>query len=80
MVHLKGSFRCMVYCARKSVGAVLEIVQSKGSENGDDDIVMRHVQVKRLVKRELRNVVIIGIVDTGVAGCDQLGIESGRQF
>jgi hypothetical protein len=32
------------------------------------------------VKRELRNIVIIGIVDTGVAGVDQLGFESGRQF
>lgn len=60
--------------------SVLEVVESQSGHDGDDDIVMRHVHVEGLVEWELGGVVVVGVVDAGVAGVDQLGLQTRREF
>lgn len=62
------------------VGAVVEVLESQGGYDGDDDIVMRHVHVERLVERELGRVVVVGVVDARVAGIDQFRLQTRGEF
>lgn len=71
VVHITGE---------ATLGGVFEVVQSESSDHRNDDVVVRHVEVERLVQGELRCVVIVRVVDAGVAGVDQLGFEPGRQL
>lgn len=73
--------RSVVHVAwEAALGAVSEVVQSERGEHRNNDVVVRHVEVERLVQGELGRVVVVGDVDAGVAGGDQLGFEPGRQF
>ena len=63
-----------------AVRAVSEVVQSQGCQGRRDSVFVRHVQVKGLVQGKLGGVVVVGGVDVGVAGVDQLGFQPGCKF
>lgn len=66
--------------AGQAVGTEFEVIEAEGVDYGQDDIVVRHVHVEGLVKGELGFVVVVGVVNAGVACGNQLMLQAGSQF
>ena len=70
----------MTEVPREAIRAEFEVFQTQGCEDGNDDGVMGHVHVERLVEGELRFIVSEGGVDAGVTGGDEFVLQSSGEF
>lgn len=72
--------RGMVDIPREAIRPEFEVFQTQGCEDGNNDRVMGHVHVERLVEGKLGLVVGEGGVDAGVAGGNEFVLQSSGEF
>ena len=66
--------------AWQTVGTEFEVVETESVDYRKNDVVVGHVHVKGLVERELGFVVVVSVVNAGVACGNQLVLQASGKF